>query len=80
MVVGIGASQTYLPDGRMSTHQDTDWFVEFFALQPSLIISGRYRLVTVCTHGNCIVLGHQTVGTMTQYHIQSHYPDTELTN
>ena len=41
-------------------------------------VGDEYRLVTVHTHGDFIVLP-QVVGTMTCYPTQSHYPDTEPT-
>ena len=42
-----------------------------------------YRLVTVHTHGDLIVLYHlgdQAMSAMTQYPTESHYPDTEQTD
>ena len=40
-----------------------------------------HRLVTLCTHGDFILLphwGNQATSTMIHYPTRSHYPDTEL--
>ena len=52
----------------------------FYILAISKVTSkDRYRLVTVCTHGDfysIAPLGNQDTSTMSQFPTQSHYPDT----
>ena len=45
-----------------------------------LVVARIQGLVTVCTHGNFIVLPHWETLLPDWYPTQSHYPDTELTS